>query len=94
MRREVCIDPVSNPRLNLPLSFKRSTLTISQIGNTGVGSPVSFIFQNSSSRALAGEVKIFHPEGTMDTVSCLTEPFICSGGCIEVEHSCFNCDGQ
>jgi hypothetical protein len=94
MRREVCIDPVSNPQLNIPLSFKRSTITISQVGNTGPGSPVSFIFQNSSSRTLAGEIKIFHPGGSTDTISYSTEPFICSGGCAEVKHSCPKCDGQ
>jgi hypothetical protein len=94
MRREVCTDPASNPRLYFPLSSKRSTLTISQMRNAGPGSPVSFIFRNSRSRALAGEVKIFHMGTSTDIVSDLTEPFICSGGSIEVKHSCRDCSVQ
>jgi hypothetical protein len=94
MRREVCTNPGSNPRLNVPLSFKRSTLTISQIRNAGPGSPVVFKFRNSRSQALAGEVKIFHPGASTDTVSDLSEPFICNGGSIEVKHSCRDCSVQ
>jgi hypothetical protein len=95
MRREVCIEPGSNPQLNVQLSFKRSTLTISQIRNAGPGNPVKFVCRNSRSEALAGEVKIFEPEAFVDTISDVRERSICcSGGSIEVKHSCPDCSVQ
>jgi hypothetical protein len=94
MRRAVCIEPISKPRLNVPLSFKRSTLAISQVGITEPGCAVTFTTRNSRSGPLAGEVKIFHPEGTTDILSCLKKPFICSFACIDIKHSCPECGGQ
>jgi hypothetical protein len=93
LRREICIEPASRPTLDVKLPFKRRTLSISQIGNSGPGSPVRFMFRDRRSRAIAGDVTVLEP-GSTAMVSSLAKDFTCSGGSFEVNHLCPNCDEQ
>jgi hypothetical protein len=96
MRREVCMDPGSIPRLinSAPLSFKRRAITVSQIGNSEPGNPVSFKFRDLRSEYLVEKVRILDPEGPTDAIFRLPERFTCSGGSAEVRHACRRCNEQ
>jgi hypothetical protein len=90
------MDPGSIPRLinSAPLSFKRRAITVSQIGNSEPGNPVSFKFRDLRSEYLVEKVRILDPEGPTDAIFRLPERFTCSGGSAEVRHACRRCNEQ
>ncbi|THV48963.1 hypothetical protein BGAL_0218g00060 [Botrytis galanthina] len=82
-RRPASTNLASKPRINLPLSMKRQTITISQVDTSASGRTMEF----KISPVLPSEIRfnkafIFQSDGSNSRLNSFSEPFECIGGVI------------
>ncbi|KAF7951592.1 hypothetical protein EAE96_006896 [Botrytis aclada] len=76
----------SKPRINMPLSMERRTISVSQVDTSTPGSPMKFGFSPMIFETRFIKALIFQSDGSNSPLSSFSEPFECIGGLVLFEY--------
>ncbi|KAF7950927.1 uncharacterized protein EAE97_002479 [Botrytis byssoidea] len=94
-RRPASTTLESRPRINMPLSMERQTITVSQVDTSKSGSPGKFIFSPILPSGIRfSKAFIFQSDTSSSHLNSFSEPFECVGGVVLFNISPQHCNHE